>query len=748
LNIELKDIQKSIAETILPHDQKKKSEEKIEKLLLAIKSIYQDNDWILWDREINDDDKVKSTNFDIHGMSLEGLSLSSLRKLIEQEKWNLFQIYKVTWETEAKQKLLKEEINLFAGVWGLYEWGARYFSLSESEINRKVSGLLSTMSNTSEIFEYIKKINKDIRKNRKKSDMVTQVNGKLIQSLYRKTYERLKNENAPNKDFIECCKIMTWRWKSSGEKNGFAYENLTMEESFKDYQLGNEIIIHLMMKKWWVFDNMKKEFSVQDPEVEKNESPSAIISHSMSVLNNLGQKMPTTKTAQELLKDMHIPNVSKIQWKYSELNFNEKVDLWALVRIVNTIESMWYEDTVNNPEKFQKKFQNASQDAFKDLNKALSNHFDGANVDLSMWKDWLSWFNMNIWWMEASDLWLSWEFGEVFNLYQDMNGNSWFFDWSDQTKDFLSPSLAWMATITASFIIFWVAVALAPVSVPGIILAGAGAGAATWFTTSILSSQWFDTKSEALTNTAATMAADAALWGVFFWLWNKYVIKKWFASLKDVPFWTTTNGKEMLRYGGGEMLANIYLVAPIMWAISKNIFDKNHFDTENYKYKNWKQIPRYHEIQNMETQEIKKEVKTYKVFHEGEFFQEVETEWAPLASALTDENEIQETKESFIDSDILPLINFKEKLETKPFSFAKLKADTETVKSLQLFLSKNGGNPLEVDGMFGQITYEAVKEFQSKHNDINGNPLQIDGLPGEKTLWAIIQNSWHNNINS
>jgi len=311
LNIELKDIQKSIAETILPHDQKKKSEEKIEKLLLAIKSIYQDNDWILWDREINDDDKVKSTNFDIHGMSLEGLSLSSLRKLIEQEKWNLFQIYKVTWETEAKQKLLKEEINLFAGVWGLYEWGARYFSLSESEINRKVSGLLSTMSNTSEIFEYIKKINKYIRKNRKKSDMVTQVNGKLIQSLYRKTYERLKNENAPNKDFIECCKIMTWRWKSSGEKNGFAYENLTMEESFKDYQLGNEIIIHLMMKKWWVFDNMKKEFSVQDPEVEKNESPSAIISHSMSVLNNLGQKMPTTKTAQELLKDMHIPNETK-----------------------------------------------------------------------------------------------------------------------------------------------------------------------------------------------------------------------------------------------------------------------------------------------------------------------------------------------------------------------------------------------------------------------------------------------------
>jgi len=119
-----------------------------------------------------------------------------------------------------------------------------------------------------------------------------------------------------------------------------------------------------------------------------------------------------------------------------------------------------------------------------------------------------------------------------------------------------------------------------------------------------------------------------------------------------------------------------------------------------------------------------------------------------MKSKLTDEDEIQETKESFIDPDMLPLINFKEKLASKPFSFAELKADTEAVKSLQLFLSKNSGNALEVDGMFGQITYEAVKEFQGSHNDIDGNPLQIDGVPGEKTLWAMIQNSWHNNINS
>ena len=150
------------------------------------------------------------------------------------------------------------------------------------------------------------------------------------------------------------------------------------------------------------------------------------------------------------------------------------------------------------------------------------------------------------------------------------------------------------------------------------------------------------------------------------------------------------------------------------------------------------------EIQNMETQEIKKEVKTYKVFHEGKLFQEVETEWAPLASALTNENEIQDIQESFIDPDMLPLINFKEKLASKPFSFAELKADTETVKSLQSFLSKNNSDTLEVDGMFGQMTYEAVKEFQSKHNDIDGSPLQIDGLPGEKTLWAITQNSCYN----
>jgi hypothetical protein len=60
------------------------------------------------------------------------------------------------------------------------------------------------------------------------------------------------------------------------------------------------------------------------------------------------------------------------------------------------------------------------------------------------------------------------------------------------------------------------------------------------------------------------------------------------------------------------------------------------------------------------------------------------------------------------------------------------------VVELQELLIKRG-HPVEVSGVFGADTYEAVKAFQSNNRDEEGKPLQVDGEVGDHTLWSLRQ---------
>jgi len=63
--------------------------------------------------------------------------------------------------------------------------------------------------------------------------------------------------------------------------------------------------------------------------------------------------------------------------------------------------------------------------------------------------------------------------------------------------------------------------------------------------------------------------------------------------------------------------------------------------------------------------------------------------------------------------------------------------DTEIVKSIQQKLNESGCGPVEVIGIFGPKTTNAVKLFQATHRDQNGNPLEIDGKVGSVT-WSVL----------
>lgn len=60
------------------------------------------------------------------------------------------------------------------------------------------------------------------------------------------------------------------------------------------------------------------------------------------------------------------------------------------------------------------------------------------------------------------------------------------------------------------------------------------------------------------------------------------------------------------------------------------------------------------------------------------------------------------------------------------------------VKKLQHILNTQYNKRLDEDGVFGQLTFNAVVSVQAMLNDASGKPLVKDGIVGEKTWRAIM----------
>ncbi len=59
------------------------------------------------------------------------------------------------------------------------------------------------------------------------------------------------------------------------------------------------------------------------------------------------------------------------------------------------------------------------------------------------------------------------------------------------------------------------------------------------------------------------------------------------------------------------------------------------------------------------------------------------------------------------------------------------------VKAVQQKLNEAGLGPIEVIGIYGPKTVNAVKLFQATHRDQNGLPLEIDGKLGSLSWVAL-----------
>jgi len=84
-----------------------------------------------------------------------------------------------------------------------------------------------------------------------------------------------------------------------------------------------------------------------------------------------------------------------------------------------------------------------------------------------------------------------------------------------------------------------------------------------------------------------------------------------------------------------------------------------------------------------------------------------------------------------------PNSNEKPKVDISAYPILKKGSTGKYVKILQQLLVDKGYDPKGIDGIFGNNTLTAVKNFQRNNYDVNGKKLVVDGCVGQKTWGAL-----------
>jgi hypothetical protein len=554
-------------------------ETKVWQIHAAIESIYCENEWLLWNGEIDDTSTVKSGEY-------SGKNLAELKALLDVEQAKLYAVYDIQKISGEKIALLKREIEIFAWVGDKYEWGAQYFSESSAEIHSKVRILTESMS-VEEIFAYIAEVNTHIDGNWKKSDMVSQVNAKLLRALYENYFERLKNENKPNRDFIEFAKLITGRKEerlTSKNRDGTEIPlDAEFDESLAQYDIVNEVLLYVMNREGGVMDEImkaQKDFEFGDPEVQ-DKAPSSVAKNMLSELQKLHPENP--KIADELFKEASFDIFLGTKKSYKELSFDEKIQIGALYRVTQKLKSSSPE-SLQNPNFVSSFIQEEMVHAFTTVKESFDDEFDGYNLNLRI-------ASPNFFGYSASKLWLTGEFGEIFDLYQDINGNFGFWNFHDETLNNITN--IGTVTVLGMWIIAGIVI-LSPLFAAGafpgaigLMIAGAQIWAVTGATNLLVSRQGYDSYEEAIFDSAAQFSLEVGS-SALFTTGAGIALQKMGHTLlsTDFAFSKKAWGKAGFTdktFTGGEVSSWMILNgATNSWR--KTIFTENHFDTDQSNY--------------------------------------------------------------------------------------------------------------------------------------------------------------------
>lgn len=553
--------------------------EKIVSITKAIDSIYEENKWIIINDEINNYDIITDEFIVKYSLnkSFKWKNLLELKSILDIEKRNLFKISVLTWSNKKYLALLKFEVEYFMWTTDKTEGSARYHSMNnnwevkEESIRQTAWEIVNTMEYP-ELIKYIRKIHADIDDNLKKSDIVTQVNSKLLDSLYVMMFDKLKKEKAETKDFIELVKVMTWRWVKINKKGeDFEYESLEWDTQFRDIERANEIMIYIMERPWWIIEKLVKEKNwINNVEVKDEklnwETPAWILKNAHTTLEKFWKV--SWKSSNEILIWLNFEELIWINKEYNKLTFEEKIKLWALFRMLEIIWETTPEDIEKDPKVLLNALWKTLNESKKWIHESLENQFDKNN-----------WFS----WNDAKDLGLEWDLAEMFDLYQNINWNLTF-DLSDDNW-FNNITLSWTATVALWILTFWVAIYFLPATawVLAILWTWAAAWAITSLIWQVLSWKWYDSFQEGFNDILFQTLADSAIWAAFFWL-SIFTFAKLGINILTKDFFTKASASDLLIFGWGETIISSMVLSPYISTEIKNYFLENHFDTDLTSY--------------------------------------------------------------------------------------------------------------------------------------------------------------------
>ncbi len=549
---------------------------------IAMESIFQDNTWIF--DELDNDDivnlkrvkkllkrwKIKWIEWKTNQEVVELVSKYLWKNLIElkeeakviQDKF--IQYYDIIWTSKKSQEILERQIDYYAWIWDAYEWWARVFWSKTNEIVSVVSSIVSHKT-WKELIDYIRITNNKISNNTFYSDITKRQNLLVVETLVEKTFEKLKKENASERDFINFIRVITGRrltnknWEVKPRekvvmKNGReAFETIkenivNVDNEFKQTDLANKALIYLMHNKKIVEKinkkkkiNFDKDLFVEKEQVyeeyvgwytkkEKLESVDTILDKSVKEFEKIWLKK------EPLLKSMWLDG---LEWKQTkDLSFEKLLALTAFYKIAKDVKENIYQlkwkSGIEIRSFFQERNNKALSDAFEELNDNFEDNF-ASNI-----------FDWN--WTQADDLWLEWELWEIFDLYWEINGR-WAFEFSDDNyfaKNFLTMStwvVLWVWVITA-------AIVLSPAVIAWWLTWLAIAWTEIWITTTIASQltskKWYDTIGEAAVWIWIQSTVDIVS-SALFTMWSWWVIWKYWwkafskALQEEIKTWQLTS---------------------------------------------------------------------------------------------------------------------------------------------------------------------------------------------------------------
>lgn len=588
LTFSIKDIKNSLLKKVFSSGEMKQTEKKAKNLQKAIESIFQDNKWFFYNDEIDDDDIILTNDFDKFWYTLKWKTLKELKELLDIENKKLLKGYEITWESSKRQELLRKELQIYTGIWDKYEWWARYFSMSTKDINQKVSDIVSTMS-INEVFLYIKSTAKQLTNNFKTADQVKDQNKKFMDWLYKVTYTKLKRENASNVEYIQFVCCITWRWEleewnndTYKTKTSFSYESLDMPEEYRDYTIANKVLLYVMYKTGWVIDSMKNEkleaeAGIKDKEME-NTTPKEVVEDIKKTLN---AKSWDPKYADTFFEKANFSHLLNVDTSYSELNLEDKISIWSLVRISKILATLSPEE-LTNKELVNNLVNEKVWESFSELNDQVSDTFDG-----KLWS----------WGFDGAtvdDLQLNWELWEVFHLYQDINGNTWFFDFKDQNTwepwvwsiVFWVWIIAWWIIMSPLMLAWWT---WAAVTAWAWSLAWAKLWLITWVASNVFSHQWYDTEFEAISDISMQLVIDIVISRFMTRKWMMYLVEKfWSASPTNMFYWWDSYKLSTWWLQDKWILLSelvlTFIASMFSSTVSQKVSKENHFNADKINY--------------------------------------------------------------------------------------------------------------------------------------------------------------------